>query len=73
MEIKNLTAKIKCDLSGCKNVANYSVVTSDNSKHNLNICNSCLQELHNVISKQITPKSIKNIYQKGETNGKSKK
>ena len=73
MEIKELTAKIKCDLPGCKNIANYSVVTTDNSKHNLNICNLCLNELHSVISKQITPKSLKNIYQKGETNGKTKK
>lgn len=69
MEIKKITTKIKCELAGCKNLADYIIVTSDNQRYNFNICESCLKELHKQTSKLITPKSIKNVYQKGGFNG----
>ncbi|MBR2468291.1 MAG: hypothetical protein IKB42_04550 [Clostridia bacterium] len=72
MEIKKNDLKIKCDIMGCKNLVNYSVSTSDNPRNNLNICESCLKELHKQFSKVVTPKSIKNIYQKGGLNEKNK-
>lgn len=71
MEINPTNKNIACEIMCCKNKANY-VVKSDKSIFNnqLFICDSCLKELHNLFSKFTTPKSIKNIYKKGEQSGK---
>lgn len=71
MEINKTNAKIKCEIAGCKNLANYSVSTCDSSRYNFNLCENCLKELYKQFSKVVTPKSIKNVYQKGGLNGKA--
>ena len=73
MEINTITNKIKCELPGCKNLAEHSVSCTDNCKHNFNLCKECLTELHKQFSRVLTPKSIKNVYQKGGINGKTTK
>lgn len=72
MEIVNNSVKLKCDIPGCKNMANYSLICTDNKKHNLNFCASCVENMNKQFCKILTPKSIKNIYQKGGTYGKAK-
>lgn len=72
MEIKKINSKIKCDLLGCKNLATYTVVNEDGTKYNFNLCEQCLKNLHKQFSKILTPKSIKNIYQKGGLDGQAK-
>ena len=72
MEIKKISSKLKCEISGCKNLADYSILTTDNSKYNLNICDHCLREINKLSSKMFTPKSIKNVYQKGGFSGENK-
>lgn len=69
MEIKKNSAKIKCEMPGCKNLADYSVVTTNSSRDNLNFCESCMKDMYKQFSKIFTPKSIKNVYQKGGLNG----
>lgn len=73
MEIKQTKAKIKCEMAGCKNLANYSISSTDNSRYNFNLCEQCLKELYTQFSKVVTPKSIKNIYQKGGLNDKTER
>ena len=72
MEIVNQPNKIKCDISGCKNMASFSLICTDSKKHNLIFCTNCIAEINKQFNKVLTPKSIKNIYQKGGLNGKVK-
>ena len=46
MEIKKTNVKIKCDMAGCKNIADYCIENSENSRYNFNVCTTCLKELH---------------------------
>lgn len=69
MEIKRTLTKIKCDMPGCKNLADFTVNSTDNLKHNFYLCEDCLKKLNKQFSKILTPKSIKNVYQKGGING----
>ena len=56
MEIKSCNYKTKCDMGGCKNLADFSVVRHEKSI--LNICKNCKDELYDVLGKITTPKSI---------------
>ena len=72
MEIKKTNVKIKCDMAGCKNIADYCIENSENSRYNFNVCTTCLKELDKQFSKVLTPKSIKSVYQKGGLDGQHK-
>ena len=72
MEIIKQTLKLKCDIPCCKNTAEYCLVCTDNKKHNLNFCGACVENMNKQFGKVLTPKSIKNVYQKGVVNGKVK-
>lgn len=71
MEIIQTNKQIACEIMCCKNKAKY-VVKTDKSLFNnqLFICENCLNEMHTLFSKIVVPKSIKNIYKKGDTNEK---
>ncbi len=72
MEIVKEKLKIKCDIPGCKNSAEFTLICTDNKKHNLYFCSGCVEILNKQLAKVLTPKSIKNVYQKGGLNGKVK-
>ena len=57
MEIKSCNLKTKCDIGGCKNLAEYSVVSTEN-KSVLNLCSNCVKQLYTALAKVNTPKSI---------------
>lgn len=62
MKLYSQTRRIKCDVCGCKNLAEYTVSKSGaNPKTNLNLCKSCMQELHLLFAKEIVPESPSNI------------
>lgn len=71
MEISQTYKQIACEIMCCRNKAKY-VLKSDKSLFNntIFICENCLTEMHNLFSKIVVPKSIKNIYKKGDTNEK---
>ncbi len=73
MEITQTNLKIACEIMCCKNKAKY-VLKSNKSLFNnkLFICENCLNEMYDLFSKCIVPKSIKNIYKKGESSEKRK-
>lgn len=58
MEIKSCSYKTKCDLGGCKNLAEYSIFNKNETKSSLNICQDCSKELFSVLGKINVPKSI---------------
>ena len=65
MKIIEQKKKVKCDMSGCKNTADYSVFKEGNSPDKyLNLCKECLQAIYEQASSVFVPKSPKNILQK---------
>lgn len=71
MEINEITKLIACEIMCCKNKAKYVVKNNTTLFNNkLFICENCLKELNKLFNKVQTPKSIKNIYKKGEENEK---
>ncbi len=71
MEITKNNKKIICEIMGCKNPASY-VLKNEKAlfNNNLFVCEKCINEMHNLFSKVIVPKGIKNIYKKGDSNEK---
>ena len=43
MEIKNCLFKTKCDILGCKNLADYKIL--NNGKSTLNTCKNCTKNV----------------------------
>ncbi len=73
MEIEKVRMNIKCDGSGCKNLATYTILNKkfvfDSSIH---LCDACLNELYSIIGKIVVPKNIEPIYKsKGVKNEKN--
>ncbi len=66
MEIKKLnTVKVKCDLYGCNNMADYSIdLKRGIFGGTTDICKQCLTELYSLIAKNVIPNSPKNMFNK---------
>ncbi len=63
MEIKSQQQKIKCDVPGCKNKANYVVENKTFFFNNqLNLCEDCVKEIYEWYAKKTTPKSPVNMF-----------
>jgi len=65
MELKETFYKVKCDIAGCKNQANYYIENKgfllDKSIY---LCEHCIEEIYNWYAKKVTPKSISNMLNK---------
>ena len=57
MILKNLAYKVKCDIPGCKNFADFAVEKFDNTTDCLKLCNDCLIELNECIIKKLKTKN----------------
>lgn len=62
MQINNCQIKTKCDVFGCKNMAQYSLNNKNEKKSCLNICESCANSLYNAIGTIVVPQSIPSPY-----------
>ena len=58
MEINVCNLKTKCEINGCKNLAEYSVFKQNDKKAGINICKTCATNLYDCLSKICIPKSI---------------
>lgn len=56
MEIENCTIKTKCDIQGCKNLADFNIL--NNKKIILNLCKNCTNNLYDTLGKKIIPKPV---------------
>ena len=61
MKLNKINYKIKCDMSGCKNLAQYAIQTGGIFVYDLNICEVCMQSLYKCIGEVLVPKSPVNI------------
>ena len=68
MELKKLNnIKVKCDMVGCGNLADYSVsLRRGIFGGTTDICTSCLNELYSLCGKYIVPQSPPNPLRKKE-------
>ena len=68
MVIKKLDkVKVKCDFSGCGNMADYSISLKRGFfGGTTDICQSCLNELYSLCGRFIIPKSPPNMLKKKE-------
>ena len=62
MEIYPCEHKVKCDFSGCKNLATYTLVKSRILRRDLSFCDECLCEIYQCISKVKAPKALKSHF-----------
>jgi len=46
MELKNLFYKVKCDMPGCNEFADYVIEKHGSSYKSLKFCSCCLNEMH---------------------------
>ncbi len=56
MEIKKCLVKTKCDIMGCKKLAEYCVL--NDKKIALNLCKNCIDNLHDTLGKVVIPKPV---------------
>ena len=56
MEIKECKIKTKCEIFGCKNLAEFTLANRE--KPCLYVCKNCAMELDKCLKSIVTPKSI---------------
>ena len=65
MEIEKLNCAVRCDIGGCKNVAEYAIRGERTVKRNqINVCAACARGIYAELSKIYVPKSPDNILTK---------
>lgn len=62
VEIYECKHKVKCDFSGCKNVANYSIVKRGLLRHDICLCRECLDEIYDCVAKIRVPKAVESPF-----------
>jgi len=61
MELIKTRYRIRCEMGGCKGVADYTVKTARvGIRAHLHICSNCLSSLYELMAKEIVPKPIEN-------------
>ncbi len=62
MELIKQTRRLKCDVGGCKALAEYSVAKKGaNPRNQINLCSNCMKQMYSLFAKEIVPESPANI------------
>ncbi len=70
MKIVSVNIKIKCDIAGCKQFADYAITSKGFfADKNLYICDNCMKQMHNWYSQKVVPKSPNNFLNKNKKIG----
>lgn len=63
MKLTKIERRQKCDIGGCKNVADYEICHEHGSMRNkLYICRECMLEMYKAIGAEIVPESPKAVF-----------
>ena len=62
MEIYECKHQVKCEFSGCPNIAKYSFSTKGKIKKDLCFCENCLKQMYEILLKMHTPKAVKSPF-----------
>ncbi|MEG1500071.1 MAG: hypothetical protein RR400_03295 [Clostridia bacterium] len=61
MEIEKCSHKIKCDFSGCENLAEYSLKKEEGQViDELHFCSECIKNMYEKMGSVLVPKAIEN-------------
>lgn len=58
MKVKDCSYKTKCEINGCKNLADFSIHLKQDAKAGINICKDCSNKLYSCLGEIVIPKSI---------------
>ena len=58
MQINGCKIKTKCDIQGCKNLADLIIENDGEKKPILNVCSKCANDIYTLLAKNMTPKNI---------------
>lgn len=62
MELIKINEKVKCDMNGCENKADYCFDYKKNyRKSGIYLCEKCIAEMYKKIGQELIPKSPVNI------------
>lgn len=62
MKLIKQTRRIKCDVGGCKNLAEFTLSKEGaNPKGNVNLCKDCMQKMYELFAQELVPTSPANI------------
>lgn len=64
MEMTKINYKTKCDFPGCKFFAEHIIKDEIDVNKKLNLCESCLIKIYEVIAKTIVPKGVDSPFKK---------
>lgn len=71
MELKQINKKIKCDVPGCKHIAEYGFVFKKSFlPGNFYLCKECLNEMYSAMGKHVVPQAIEHVYKKSSKGSK---
>jgi len=56
--------KTKCDISGCKNIADCVFADEVDCNKKISLCNDCMKKIYECIAKTITPKGVDSPFKK---------
>ncbi|MBQ2715129.1 MAG: hypothetical protein IJF76_05835 [Clostridia bacterium] len=71
MKIEKIEKRLKCDVGGCKNLANYTVRHErGNLRNQLNICEECMKKMYALFASQIVPEGVHSKFSKKKQNSR---
>lgn len=64
MIVTKTTQKTKCDFSGCKNLANFTILNINDSKNKMCFCDNCLKVIYEAYAQVVIPKAVEAPFKK---------
>lgn len=67
MKLTKIDRRVKCDLGGCKNIAEYEIIHPHGSGRNrLYVCRDCMLSMYKLFASEIVPESPKTVFSSGK-------
>ena len=73
MKVEKCQHRVKCDIMGCRNLADYYVSTRGFVKNEFAFCANCMKGLFEELSKLYVPKAIESHFKPNRKRRKDEK